>query len=566
MPSQNSAGGSGPSPRSNPVCLEVGVTIRSLPGEMGALSQPVREEARTVIVFDNGAVVRSTSNLLLEQKVILSNPAGRDVVCRVAAGRNMPNLKGYVELEFLEPVNDFWNIHQSATPAAGSAPGSLSPAQAEIAAYAAPPSAPAAPRTVAAPEIPAKQIAGQPEAASTEGSGPNFDDIPGLISMPVSAAATELEAATEVADRETNSKNRAAAPAPPNAARPAAASRRNTSAESQIEARETASDNDILSIHSPAAAPARDFMSKGLMAYEQAPAATESNGRKPLIIGVAAVVLVGIGALVYLKGRDTTPDPAMNMSALTHPTNPLSAAAPTTTPPPASASAEATTTETQSQTPPEPISVEPAQSAARSLTSAIVSNAGTVDSHADSRSESQSSRRPEKSVPPSKPAESAPSRRPAIPNLKMSTPSAPNSSLANASEVAAPEAAASATPAGLLTASGRASNPPIAPPSAPAPIAPPPVVAKVIHEPTLLSSTRPEYPATAKASRVQGDVNVLAEIDASGKVTGARALTGPLLLRQAAVDSVRQWKYAPGTMDGKPTPSQVTVNITFRMN
>jgi protein TonB len=271
--------------------------------------------------------------------------------------------------------------------------------------------------------------------------------------------------------------------------------------------------------------------------------------------------------LVYLKGRDTTPEPTMNMSALTRPTNPLSAAAPSTTPPQASVPAEPAPAEAQSQTPPESISVEPAQPSARTLTPAIVSNAGTVDSHA----EAQNSRRPEKSLAASKPAEAAVQRRPAIPNLKMSTPSAPSANLSNASEIAAPEAAASTTSAGLLTASGRASNPPVAPLSAPAPVVPAPVVpappaAKVVHAPTLISSTRPDYPATAKASRVQGDVSVLAEIDASGKVTGARALSGPLLLRQAAVDSVRQWKYAPGATDGKPSPSQVTVNITFRMN
>jgi protein TonB len=204
---------------------------------------------------------------------------------------------------------------------------------------------------------------------------------------------------------------------------------------------------------------------------------------------------------------------------------------------------------------------------ARALTPAIVSNAGSVDSHA----EAQNSRRTEKSVAASKPAEAAALRRPAIPNLKMSTPSAPNANLSNTSEIAAPEAAAGTTSAGLLTASGRASNPPVAPPSAPAlvgsaPVVPAPSAAKVIHAPTLISSTRPDYPATAKASRVQGDVSVVAEIDANGKVTGAHALSGPLLLRQAAVDSVRQWKYAPGTTDGKPSPSEVTVNITFRMN
>ena len=38
------------------------------------LAQPIREEARTVIVFDNGAVLRSTMNLPVGLTVILSNP------------------------------------------------------------------------------------------------------------------------------------------------------------------------------------------------------------------------------------------------------------------------------------------------------------------------------------------------------------------------------------------------------------------------------------------------------------------------------------------------------------
>ena len=116
-PSQNSENKAGQSPRSNPVCLEVNVTIRSLPNEARRLTQPIREEGKTVIVFDNGAVLRSTNNLPVGLTVILSNPNGRDVVCRVVGGRNLPSVKGYVEVEFMEPVNDFWNIHQDATPA-----------------------------------------------------------------------------------------------------------------------------------------------------------------------------------------------------------------------------------------------------------------------------------------------------------------------------------------------------------------------------------------------------------------------------------------------------------------
>jgi outer membrane biosynthesis protein TonB len=60
-------------------------------------------------------------------------------------------------------------------------------------------------------------------------------------------------------------------------------------------------------------------------------------------------------------------------------------------------------------------------------------------------------------------------------------------------------------------------------------------------------------------------VTISANIDENGKVVNTKALNGPLLLRQAAENSVRQWKYSPGLVDGKPASSQVTVNVEFRM-
>ena len=34
------------------------------------------------------------------------------MVCRVVHARNLPAVKGYVEVAFIEPVNDFWAIHR----------------------------------------------------------------------------------------------------------------------------------------------------------------------------------------------------------------------------------------------------------------------------------------------------------------------------------------------------------------------------------------------------------------------------------------------------------------------
>jgi protein TonB len=82
----------------------------------------------------------------------------------------------------------------------------------------------------------------------------------------------------------------------------------------------------------------------------------------------------------------------------------------------------------------------------------------------------------------------------------------------------------------------------------------------------LISSARAIYPSAAKQSAVQGSVTVAANVDATGKITGARALNGPMILREAAVDSVKQWKYSPALVDGKPAASLVTVNVEFKLN
>jgi len=84
-------------------------------------------------------------------------------------------------------------------------------------------------------------------------------------------------------------------------------------------------------------------------------------------------------------------------------------------------------------------------------------------------------------------------------------------------------------------------------------------------EAKLISSTRPIYPPLAKQSNVEGDVLVVVNIDEAGKVAGAKATAGPVFLRQAAVDAVRNWKYEPATLNGKPSSTQITVKIQFRL-
>jgi protein TonB len=81
----------------------------------------------------------------------------------------------------------------------------------------------------------------------------------------------------------------------------------------------------------------------------------------------------------------------------------------------------------------------------------------------------------------------------------------------------------------------------------------------------LIASVPPVYPALAKNQHVSGDVRIDALIDATGHVTTMKIVSGPTLLHQAAMDSLRQWKYQPASLNGSAVPMHLTVTIQFRL-
>jgi TonB family protein len=81
----------------------------------------------------------------------------------------------------------------------------------------------------------------------------------------------------------------------------------------------------------------------------------------------------------------------------------------------------------------------------------------------------------------------------------------------------------------------------------------------------IISSVPPVYPALAKTQHVSGDVRIDALIDATGRVTSMKVVAGPSLLHQAAMDSLRQWRYQAATLGGKPVDMHLTVTIQFRL-
>jgi TonB family protein len=82
----------------------------------------------------------------------------------------------------------------------------------------------------------------------------------------------------------------------------------------------------------------------------------------------------------------------------------------------------------------------------------------------------------------------------------------------------------------------------------------------------LVHAVLPSYPQIARSNRVAGDVTLDALVDETGNVKDVKVLSGPLLLREAAQDAVRQWKYQAARLDGHATAMHLTVTVKFQNN
>jgi protein TonB len=87
-----------------------------------------------------------------------------------------------------------------------------------------------------------------------------------------------------------------------------------------------------------------------------------------------------------------------------------------------------------------------------------------------------------------------------------------------------------------------------------------------ITKPERLGGAQPAYTELARKARVQGVVIVEAIIDKEGKVTNVRVLKGlPMGLDQAAVDAVKNWRFRPATLNGRPVSVYYSLTVNFRL-
>jgi protein TonB len=99
------------------------------------------------------------------------------------------------------------------------------------------------------------------------------------------------------------------------------------------------------------------------------------------------------------------------------------------------------------------------------------------------------------------------------------------------------------------------------------PMVAPPVERTVVSDGVmrgfLINKVMPEYPRMARLTRVQGAVELHAVISREGAIEGLRVMSGPVQLRDAAVKAVRQWRYRPYLLNGRPVEVETQITVKF---
>jgi TonB family protein len=81
-----------------------------------------------------------------------------------------------------------------------------------------------------------------------------------------------------------------------------------------------------------------------------------------------------------------------------------------------------------------------------------------------------------------------------------------------------------------------------------------------------ISKTPPVYPRFARDARVDGTVVLHATISKAGAISNVSVISGPQMLRQAALDAVKTWRYKPYLLNNEPVEVETTVNVIFVLN
>jgi len=81
----------------------------------------------------------------------------------------------------------------------------------------------------------------------------------------------------------------------------------------------------------------------------------------------------------------------------------------------------------------------------------------------------------------------------------------------------------------------------------------------------LLQKVQPGYPEQALRAGMQGPVVLQAWIARDGTIRELKLIRGSFLLGEAAYQAVKQWRYQPYLLNGRPVEAQTLVTVDFRL-
>jgi len=547
----------------NPLALEIAVNVAGArPASASGQRDLFSEDTATVLISENGAVIRLAAAVVTGQLLFLTDKrTNSEMVCQVVRKRTFRPTECYVELEFTEPAPHFWGLE---IPAKTASPSQLETAQRVESAEATVDDAPAKPTATQ----------GQGVAELKQEVESLREQIRSLLQTKAEAAKAEAEAALQQSAKRAEAaaveQSRIKPPAPP-PARPAAppppppnppavasAPTGGKTPEAAAEAAPDVAAKPLVRMALPKMTPAEEVGAKDSEAidpldcllpkpnldFSAAPAPGAANERRPLY-DIYKPIRVGIGKfrLALISGlllgvvlcgawyMNWLPLPSLGgIAQRLHPANSKkveSGVAPHAAP--AMASRTAATPNAAS---PDAVTTKPADEPV----------GGTV--------ESENAPNTEAPAPDAIAAANSAA-------LKVKKPVAPTASPARAS---AKEKGASA---GSLR-----KNAPTAIPSATAEATLPEPAASdtTLVPPKLLKSASPVYPPDAMREYITGDVRVDALVEPDGRIGTMKILGGPVPLRQAALDALKQYEYAPATQGGRAVAAHITVTVKFWFN
>jgi hypothetical protein len=474
------------------------------PGDTAAKRELFTEETQTVLVFEQGAVIRLSAAVADGQLLFLTNKAtGKEVVTQVLRKRSFRPTNCYVDLEFTEACPGFWGIE---FPKAGKV-ASVSDANGVAETLSADEDSgsgaekPAVPPSLQEVERLKNEVAGLQTQLKSLQTGQN--------SVTETAGKSEVKSAAQISTELARKEE-----------------------EKRLE-----------ELFAMEAKQEESNLPKRLVAYPQKSAnrILQKPGVRRSLIAALVVVLAAAGAYWFgafnaltTKTNSAKAAPAHAMLPASGPTA-ASIGQKTAVASVASSPSDNDNVKT-SVAPPEGIVKNPVANSAS--TAAADNKTGVLGLPLNSTIPG-----PVKSSP-----ESVFSARVAVPSEAKRRKGQPASESSNRPAASASNAGAvSSTTAGSDARGGVGVIPD----------------GDGYVGPKLVRGVRPVAPAEALKNYVTGNVNLDALVDAAGHVKSVTVLSGPAKLRETAIEDIKQYVYEPAKKNGKAVPAHVQVSLQF---